>query len=284
LGSFDARLYLDVNLLAQRTVWAHSLMRVYATYVGLILLGCLVLVALWRARGGALSFGERDTLPDAVWTPIAALAAFGIAILLAEVIGRARPYAAIHQHVEVLVPRVSGASLPSEYAAVAGALLVGTWLTRDRVVALLVTVVGLFMCLAQVYVGSQYVGDELAGIGLGVVLSVALRPLALPVISLAREGLSSLARPAPLMSLPGSSTPDPPSAPGKTLGAAVDPRPAKAERSGAVRILEADARLVPHVENPRRVGRTSVLEPATAHVHKVAPPGNDPSEVPITGT
>jgi hypothetical protein len=258
-------------------------MRVYASYVGLILLGCLVLVALWRARGGALSFGERDTLPDAVWTPVAALAAFGIAIPLAEVIGRVRPYAAIHQQVEVLVPRVSGASLPSEYAAVAGALVVGAWLTRDRAVALLVTAVGLFMCFAQVYVGSQYVGDELAGIGLGVVLSVALRRLALPVISLAREGVSSFARPAPLMSLPASS-PDPPSVPSETLGAAVDPRPAKAERSGAVRILETDTRLVPHVEKPVRVRRSSALEPAAAHVHKVAPPGDDPSEVPITGT
>jgi membrane-associated phospholipid phosphatase len=282
LGSFDARLFLDVNVFAERTVWAHSFMRDYADFLGLILLGFLILVAGWRSRGGALALGERDASPDAMWTPLAAFAAFGIAIPLAHLIGRARPYG-VHQQVEVLVTRVSGASLPSEYAAVVGAVLAGLWLTRERIVAGLAALVGVFLCFAQVYVGAQYVGDEVAGVALGVVVLLLVRPLALPVISLARDSLSSLGRrPAPLMSLPFASPGEDSSAPADVEGAALDPRPQGAGRSGTVRILETDARVVPHVAEALPAGRG--VEPATTHVHKVAPPSDGPSEVPITGT
>src|SRR5579859_352985 len=131
-------------------------MRLFVGWLGLIALSCVVLAAIWRARGGALARGEKDHLPDAIWIPLAALVAFGLALPLADLIGRPRPYAALTTQVEVLVQRsTSSAALPSELAAVAGAVLVGAWLTRDRVVAAVASVIGLFLCFAQVYVGSQ---------------------------------------------------------------------------------------------------------------------------------
>jgi hypothetical protein len=276
LGSFDARLFRDVNVFAERTAWAHGFVRIYALYAGLVLLACLVVALIWRARGGGFARGDEDRLPDALWTALAALLAFGIAIPLAALIGRSRPYAALNTQVEVLVHRsVSGGSLPSLFAAITGAVIVGAWLTRDRIVAVLATVVGLFLCFAQVYVGAQYPGDELAGLALGAIAVAALRPVALPAVAAARHGALSLGRgtrtrlegrsEAPKAPEAGTVTPTPWVA--KRVASPALHQP-PAEASGTVRIVETGARVIPH-DDPASRARVVGIAPATAHVHNV---------------
>jgi hypothetical protein len=41
------------------------------------------------------------------------------------------------------------------------------------------------------------------------------------------------------------------------------------EGTGTVRILETDAKVIPHVDDRVAVGRATGLPPATAHVHKI---------------
>lgn len=290
MGSFDARLYLDVNVFAERTVWAHWLMRAFAQYLGLLLLGCLVLAVLWRARGGAFARGERDRAPDALWTAIAAVVSFGLAIPIADLIGRSHPYSAIHSSVELLIAPAGGGGLPSALAAMVGAAIVGLWLTRDRTVAMVGGVVGLFLCFAQVYVGAQYPGDEVIGLALGAVVVVALRPVALPAISFAKHGLLALSPGRPHTHLADSpariaQAPQP-----RAPSAHLEPV-AAVQRAVGFRILEAGAKVVPHVTQPVTPGRTSQVQPAIAHVYKlpVAPKADAPADtlesgVPVTGT
>lgn len=283
MGSFDARLYLNINVFAERTAWAHGFMRIFVLYLGVILLACLVAAAIWRARGGAFALGDKDRLPDAVWTPLAALLAFGLAFPIADVVGRRRPYAAPGTQVEVLVHRITGAaSMPSVLAAVAGAVLVGAWLTRDRIVAVLATLIGVFLCFAQVYVGAQYPFDELVGLLLGGIVVAALRPLTLPAISAVRHAVLSLGRgkrsPAVVAAGEGSgnATVTPWVARRVPSPALHQPAP---EASSTVRILETDAKVVPHIHDPRGLGHVTHLEPATAHIQNITRvPGAKPAD------
>jgi hypothetical protein len=265
-----------VNVFAERTVWAHGFVRIVAVYAGLLLLACLVVALIWRARGGAFAGGEKDHLPDALWTPLAALLAFGLALPVAALIGRARPYSALNTHIEVLVHRSpSGDSLPSLLAAVAGAVIVGAWLTRDRIVAVLSTVVGLFLCFAQVYVGAQYPADELAGLALGAIAVAALRPVALPVVANVRHAAVAVGRGWRTSSVADAGASGDGSPPGsvtpwiarKVASPALHQPPAEA--SSTVRILEIGAKVTPHVDDPSSRAHVTEIAPATAHVHNV---------------
>jgi undecaprenyl-diphosphatase len=162
----DTTFYLDVNRFARRTAWAHPFMHDYALYGGALLLAFLVFVAFLRARRSWLGDSSTRRVAATWWTAAATLIALGLNQPLSHAIGRVRPYYTL-RHVEVLVPKTHDFTMPSDHATVAGAVIVGLWLSRDRLLATVATVLGLFLAFARVYVGAHYPGDVLAGLAFG---------------------------------------------------------------------------------------------------------------------
>jgi membrane-associated phospholipid phosphatase len=283
LGSFDTRLYLDVNRFAARTAWLHGVVRAYAGVAGIAVLCLLLLVAWWRARD---SFGGGGTanVADVLWAGIGAAVAVGIALPVSHLVGRARPYAAVHQTVEVLVARSGGFGMPSARAALAGGVIAGVLLARQRVVGVLAVIAGLLLAAAEVYVGVSYPGDVAAGLLLGAVVVVVARPL---VISLLRSLTAWAAGVKGLRFVVGASAPVQFRSSGSVLGgsrpgdgvvgsgsaaaSAGRSRPA-ASASASVRILESGAALVPHV--PDGASRPVARGVAPAQTHVQPTPGS----------
>ncbi len=181
----DTSLYLDVNRFAVRPAWAHRFMHDYALYAGVVFLALLVFVAFLRARRD--SFGDgAGRVAATLWTAAGVLAALGLNQPLAHAIGRVRPYDVL-RGVEVLVPRANDFTMPSDHATVAGAAIVGLWLSRDRLIAAIATAAGLFLAFARVYVGAHYPGDVLAGLAFGgVVMAIGYLLLIRPLRDLVR--------------------------------------------------------------------------------------------------
>jgi membrane-associated phospholipid phosphatase len=156
--------YLDVNHLARATAWLHGAMATYAHFVGVGVLAVLLLAAWWRARSRRPATREVAVV---LWAAGGTVLAWLLAhFVLKPLVGERRPYVTLH-HVEVLLARSGGYSFPSGHATVAGAVIVGLWLTRDRLVAWLATLAGLLLAFGRVYVGVHYPGDVLAGLILG---------------------------------------------------------------------------------------------------------------------
>jgi len=223
----DTRLYLDVNRFAQRTSWAHEAMHVYALYLGVVLLAVAALAAYWRARGGWLGDSSSRRIAATLWTPIAAVAAIGIAQPINHAVARVRPYYAL-SHVEVLVPKAHDFSFPSDHATVAGAVVVGLWLSRQRVIAAIGTILALLLAAARVYVGAHYPGDVLGGLGLGAFVALVGYPLAVPLI----ERVVEILRETPLRVLVGGHRTV------QATHAGPAAAPAQIRATGAVKILD----------------------------------------------
>ncbi|MCU1492946.1 MAG: phosphoesterase PA-phosphatase related protein [Acidimicrobiaceae bacterium] len=228
----DTTLFLDINRFARRTAWAHGFMHLYALYLGLAVLAVLAVLAFWRARSGWLDVSA-SRIAATLWVPIGALVAFGLNQPLSQAVGRLRPYYAL-SHVLVLIPKVQDSSLPSDHATVAGAVIAGLWLSRERAIATVATVLGLFLAFARVYVGAHYPGDVAAGLAFGAIVSVAGYLLARPWI----EALVAAISRGPLSALVGGRS----AKPLETQGPAAAPTVLAA--TGAVRVIES-AHLAP---------------------------------------
>jgi undecaprenyl-diphosphatase len=288
LSSFDTRLYLDVNRFAERTAWAHEVMRLWDAWLGVVLLAFVLLAVLWRARGGLYGGGEPDRVADVLWAAVAGGLAVLVAQPIAHVVGRARPYAALHQPVEVLVGRAAGFGMPSGRAALAGAVVVGVLLAGDWILAAAAAVVGLLLAASEVYVGAAYPGDALAGLLLGIVLVLVLRPPALGLLRTFTDWcggvtglrfLTGTSRPVPAVTPPALVRPGGAGAGEAGFGNSVGLGGALV-RSAAVRILEAGAKPVPHVaeDEERLVARAAA--PARPHVNPSRPGTAAPAAAP----
>lgn len=161
LVHLNRSLYLDVNRFARATPWAHGALATYAHLLGVGVLAVCLLAAWWRARSG-------DDPPARVAGVLVAAGGTVVAWVLAHyvlkpLIHERRPYLTL-AHVEVLLTRTHGYSFPSGHATVAGAVIVGLFLARDRVMAWIATFFGVCLAADRVYVGMHYPGDVLGGL------------------------------------------------------------------------------------------------------------------------
>jgi undecaprenyl-diphosphatase len=203
-GGLNTSLYLDVNRFARSTIWAHGFMNAYALWLGLLLLGALLVglyVVAWWLRLPRVSV---FLLLSVVGIPVA----LGIALAVSHATKELRPYVT-HPNVLVLADRARDYAFPSDHATMAGVLLASTLfalvllraprtrassattpapgsvrggLTGRRVTTLgvLALVLSLLICFGRVYVGAHYPGDVVAGLLLGA-LVVALLSLLRPI-------------------------------------------------------------------------------------------------------
>ncbi|MHB1614976.1 MAG: phosphatase PAP2 family protein [Actinomycetes bacterium] len=187
----NQRIFLDINSFSRHTGWAHWFMGPYAYFGGVVLLALLLLAGYLLAR-------RRDqpvAVAAALWTGLASLIGLGISQIFNHAVQEPRPYVTL-AHVLVLVPRTTDFAFPSDHAVVTGAVVAGLFLV-DRRLAWTATVVGALLVFARVYVGAHYPGDVLAGLGIGLTVTLlgwlVVRPvLALLVRTLARTPLRPL--------------------------------------------------------------------------------------------
>lgn len=180
----NRQFYRDVNHFAISTPWAHGFMAGYSHLVGIGLLAILLLLAWWRAR----SRPEPDRrVARVLWAAGGTAIAEGIShYLLKPLFAERRPYLTL-AHVEVLLTRTHGYSFPSGHATIAGATIVGLWLSRDKLMTILAVIVGVFLAFGRVYVGMHYPGDVVAGLIFGGLFVLILSPIAVrPLTHLTR--------------------------------------------------------------------------------------------------
>jgi len=172
----DGSLYRWFNRLADRTSWAHGVMKFYASH-GIVVFGALILVVYVFARW----HDDHHGVAAAVWGGGAALVALLVGQVVGRPIDRARPYETMPR-VHVLIDRTSDFSFPSDHALVAGAVTVAL-LFANRRWGIVAGVAAGLMALARVYVGAHYPGDVVAGLVFGAVVAIAGGLLLVPVLN-----------------------------------------------------------------------------------------------------
>ena len=108
----DRRLYMSINHFADRTTWAHGVVRIYARE-GVALFAVLLLAGWWLGRS---STHPLVGVGRAVWAGAGALLALAVNQPIGAAIDRARPYTVIanmHLLVDAASTSLSAASRPS---------------------------------------------------------------------------------------------------------------------------------------------------------------------------
>ncbi|MEX6430774.1 MAG: phosphatase PAP2 family protein [Ferrimicrobium sp.] len=187
--TLNRKLYLDVNHFAVSTPWAHAFMAGYSHLIGIGLLALLLLVAWFRARSRP---DPQRRVAKVLWAAGGTTLAEGIShYVLKPLIAERRPYLTL-AHVEVLLTRTNGYSFPSGHATIAGATIVGLWLSRDKLLTVLAFIVGIMLAFGRVYVGMHYPGDVVAGLIFGGLFVLVLSPPAVRLLTRFTEWLSAL--------------------------------------------------------------------------------------------
>lgn len=159
MTSFDR-----INQLARDTPWAHGAVLAYASF-GVGLFAALLVAGWWHARGR-----DARTMAAALWAGAATLLAVALNQPLVAAFHEPRPYS-VRTDILVLAQRSGDLSFPSDHAVMAGAAAAGLWLVSRRLGAVAVAA-ALLMAFARVYIGAHDPRDVLAGLLVGVLVTV----------------------------------------------------------------------------------------------------------------
>jgi membrane-associated phospholipid phosphatase len=164
--------FLELNRFARKTPALHGFMSYYAERAlsplgaGLLAVAAFVLCGLVFARHKATG------VAGATWAVLGGGITFGLCRLLVPLLGQPHPYQSL-AHLELLVPRAAGYSLPDTRTAVAAAVAVGLVLGRRHWVGVGALLATLLLAFARVYVGAAFPADVAAGLGLGAAVGLA---------------------------------------------------------------------------------------------------------------
>jgi undecaprenyl-diphosphatase len=179
----DGAIYRWVNRLANRTGWAHGILKLNAG-AGAVLFAVLLLACYLDSR----RHDDITAVTATIWTGAAALVALGIGQLIGHAVNRARPYEHLAD-IHLLVDRTNDVSFPSDHATVAGAVAVGLLLV-NRKWGIVATVLAVIMAFTRVYVGAHYPTDVIGGLALGGIVAAAGYYLLVPRLARATRRLS----------------------------------------------------------------------------------------------
>lgn len=156
----------------------------YATF-GVVLFAALLAAGWWTARGR-----DTRTTAAAIWAGAATLLAVALNQPLVAAVHEPRPDTD-RNDILVLAQRSGDLSFPSDPAVMAGAVAAGLWLVSRRLGAVAATA-ALLMAFARVYIGAHYPRGVLAGLFVGVLVTVAgwwlLHQLLVGTVEWARRG------------------------------------------------------------------------------------------------
>jgi undecaprenyl-diphosphatase len=188
----DLRLLTQINDFARATPWLHSTMLFLSTYA-LAVYAVLWVGAWWVAR----QQGSPRTLAAVVWAPIGLLAASAVSALIGGAVGEKRPCRTMPT-LEVIGKCGKSSSFPSDHAVAAGAVIVGLLLVTRGLLAWIGVLAALLIAFSRLYLGVHYPHDTLAGLALGVGVSLAgWLVLRRPLTRIAARA-SAAAMPAPV--------------------------------------------------------------------------------------
>jgi undecaprenyl-diphosphatase len=88
---------------------------------------------------------------------------------------RIRPYDAGITHL-IIAPSADW-SFPSDHATAVAAIVASAWLRRLPRLALVLSILGFFICISRVFVGIHYASDVLGGVATGVIAAVLVQAL-----------------------------------------------------------------------------------------------------------
>lgn len=161
----DKTWFLDVNQFARSTGWLHGPMLAYATTYGVVLLGLMLVIGWWLARGQ----GPR-AVAAALWAGAGTIIAVGVAQPINHAVAEARPWESLPNAL-ILAGHTYDFSFPSDHGIVAGAVVAGIFIYNRRL-AIVATIIGLLLMFGRVYIGAHYPQDVAGGfvIGAAVVL------------------------------------------------------------------------------------------------------------------
>lgn len=198
----DGSLFKAINRFADRTGWAHGLMRFYAND-GIVLFAGLLVIGFLLAR----HHRDNRRVAGSLWAGAAAMTALGIGQIIGNIVDRARPYDTL-ANMHVLVDRTTDFSFPSDHATVAGAVAVGLFCANRRL-GIFSVVAAVLMAFTRVYVGAHYPSDVVGGLVLGGMVAYAGDRLLVPSLGRVIERLSATSIGKVLMRGGRQSPPDP---------------------------------------------------------------------------
>ena len=163
----DLRLLTEINDFARATPWLHSAMLFLSTYA-LAVYAVLWVGAWWVARRQA----SPRTFAAVIWAPVGLLAASAVSGLIGPAVGEKRPCRTV-PNLEVIGKCGKSSSFPSDHAVAAGAVIVGLLLVTRGLLAWVGVIAALLIAFSRLYMGVHYPHDTLAGLALGVGVSLA---------------------------------------------------------------------------------------------------------------
>ncbi len=177
--------FLRVNAWVRSTPGLHEAVVLFARY-GVLLFGVLLVLAWWRARRDPAD----ARVAAALWAPVGVVLAVGLNQPLGRLADAPRP-STVFPHALLLIPGSADSSFPSDHAVMAGAAAAGLLLV-DRRLGLVASALAVLMAFSRVYVGAHFPVDVLAGLVVGVAVSLVgwlvLRPALVPAVRLLRRG------------------------------------------------------------------------------------------------